>query len=121
MNRRWIPWIMGLNTARVYQDMVSDYHAFYIGSARLSDEEKCEATFVIVLAANSGWKDLVAQQLHKESPPCVWYALAKAKGIKAYYSITEEGGIDQIINLAELKDLLEASGILPPGARNNAY
>ncbi|MFW6106574.1 MAG: hypothetical protein ACOC8H_00265 [bacterium] len=86
---------------------------FYRGDRRLSPSEETEARIQIWLAGRAGHTGPIEEYLTRSSPDCVWYTYADARGIRAYYSLTEGALIDQIIGPSELKDVLAQSGLLP--------
>jgi len=82
------------------------FSEYYRGDLALTDtDRRAYADMLAISAGKQGRVNLLEGVLAEASPAVVWYAIAEARGIRLYYSITEGACLDRIIDLEHVKVL----------------
>jgi hypothetical protein len=109
-----------LDAARGHPELVGPYFKryarFYMGDDPKAGPERTDgvsAGVVMWVAGKCGFAAEIAPLLTDKSPSCVIYAYAESRGLKLYHNITEDAGIDQIVNPEQARGILNANGLLP--------
>jgi hypothetical protein len=99
--------------ARLY---LRKYEAFYTGRTALQvrDRETAVAARALMYAVGKcRYSELIAPYIRSRAPPdCVIFAFAESKGIRLYYSLTEDAYLDMVVTRDRALEILKVNGFL---------